>query len=159
VDRFDTWLNAQQGRRRLALIAVTGYVPTVMVGFYSWLCLAPWAGGTFRGPTLSAFAVCAILAVPAAVGLSAVGAMLYARQARNPRGKQAVPPFLMWRMIAAFWLMLASSLSATFVADQGSSTASHRVLAGLQLIFAVAVIGLFVETLRYRRRFARARIE
>lgn len=159
MDRFDTWLNTQRGWRRLALIAVAGYAPTVMVGFYSWLCLGLWAGGASQGRTLSAFAICAILAVPAAACLSAVGAMLYARQARNPRRKQALPPFLMWRMTALFSLMLASSLSATFVADQGSSTASHRVLAGLQLIFAVAVIALFVETLRYRRRFARARIE
>lgn len=159
MDRLDTWLNAQRGWRRLLLIAVAGYAPTVMVGFYSWLCLGPWAGGTFRGPTLSAIAICAILAVPAAVGLSAVGAMLYARQARNPRRKQASPPFLMWRMAALFWLMFTSPLSATFAAYQGSSTASHRVLGGLQLISAVAVITLFAETLRYRRHLARARIE
>jgi hypothetical protein len=70
-----------------------------------------------------------------------------------------VLPFLMWRTTALFWLMLATSLSATLVADQSSSAASHRLLSGLQLIFAIAVVALAVEVLRYRRRFARARIE
>jgi hypothetical protein len=159
VDRLDTWLNAQRGWRRLALTAAAGYAPLVMVGFYSWLCLGLWAREGFRDPTLAALAVCAILAVPAAVGLSSIGAMLYARQARNPRRKKAPLPFLMWRMTALFWLMLVSSVSGTFATDQGSSTATHRDVGGLELVFAIAVIAMFLETLRYRRRFTRPRID
>jgi hypothetical protein len=159
VDRLDTWLNAQRGWRRLALIGATLYAPTFMTGFYTRLCLGLWAGGASRGPTRPALAIGAILAVPAALGLGSVTAVIHARNARNPNRKQPLLPFLMWRTTALFWLMLATSLSATLVVDQSSSAASHRLLGGLSLIFALAVIALTVEILRYSGRFARARIE
>ena len=159
MDRFDTWLNAQRGWRRLALIGAALYAPTFMVGFYTWLGFDLWAAGASGDPTWPALALCVVLAAPVAVGLGSISAMIYARQARNPGRKKGLLPFLMWRTTALFWLMLATSLSATLVADHGSSTTTHRLLGGLQLLFAIALFALCVEILRYSRRFARARIE
>jgi hypothetical protein len=161
VDRLDTWLNAQRHWRRLALIGATLYPPTVLIGFSSWLGFDLWATGASPDPTLPALAICAIvvLAVPVAVGLGSVRVVIYAREARNPRRKKALPPFLMWRTTALFSLMFATSLLAMLVANQDSLTTAHKILDGLQIIFAIGVIALAVETLRYSRRFARARIE
>jgi hypothetical protein len=79
VDRLDTWLNAQRGWRRLALIGATLYAPTFMTGFCAWLCVGLWAGGAAQGPTLPALAIGAILAVPAALGLGSATAAIRAR--------------------------------------------------------------------------------
>jgi hypothetical protein len=163
VDRFDTWLNAQRGWRRLALIGAALYAPTVTIGFCSWLGFELWAAEASPDPTLSALAICAIvlLGVPVALGLGSVRELIYAREARNPRRKKALPPFLTWRNTALFWLMFATFLLATRVADRGSGplTTGHRVLVGLQLFFAIALIAVCVETLRYHRRLARTQIK
>jgi hypothetical protein len=141
VDRFDTWLNAQRGWRRLAIVGVAWYWPTAAIGFWLLLFSRTWLPAP--KPVLVAIAV---LALPAAGGLGSVMAANYSRRARNPKRKKGLPPFFMWRQIALPWVLFAG-LSATSVAPR------NHAVPGLQMISGVIVIALAVETYRYSRRF------
>jgi Na+/phosphate symporter len=157
VDRLDAWLNAQRGWRRRAIIVAAFDPPTALLGISVSLFIDLWAAGPSGGPALPALAISAIavLALPVAAGLGSVMAVIHARRAANPRRNRRQPPFFMWRMIAALWLMLSTELCATLLQTLGRPTTGHRVLAGLQLILAIALIPLWVETVRYSRRFTR----
>jgi hypothetical protein len=150
VDRLDTWLNAQRGWRRLAVIGVAWYWPTVWIAFFLWV---------FPRTSLPVLVIVAIaiLALPAAVGLGSIMAVIYSRRARNPKRKKGLAPFFTWRQILLPWLLIPTLLNATLLNTQGRPTPDERVLALLQVIFAIAIFALVLETWRYSRRFTRPR--
>jgi NADH:ubiquinone oxidoreductase subunit K len=150
VDRLDTWLNAQRGWRRLATIGVAWYWPTV------WIAFCFWVFPRTSLPVLVIVAI-AILALPTAVGLGSIMAVIYSRRARNPKRKKGLAPFFMWRQIVLPWLLIPTLLNATLLNTQGRSTPDERALAFLMIIFSIAIIALALETYRYSRRFTRPR--
>jgi hypothetical protein len=139
VDRLDTWLNAQRGWRRLALIGVAWYLPVFCLGFCLSVFLPAWP--PTPNPVLVAIA---LLALPGSVGLGSILAALHSRRARSPKRKKGLPPFLMWRQIALPWV-LAAGLATTRVANQ--------VAPGSLMISAIIIFALAVENWRYARRF------
>jgi hypothetical protein len=148
VDRLDTWLNEQRGWRRLAVFAMAWYWPTVWIAFFFWV---------FPRTSLSVIVIVAIamLALPAAVGLGSIMAVIYSRRARNRKRKKRLGPFFMWRQILLPWLMIPTLLNATLLNTQGRPTPDERVLVLLQVIFSIAIFALALETWRYSRRFTR----
>jgi hypothetical protein len=155
VDRLDTWLNAQRGWRRLAIIGVASYMPTFCLGFcVSGFCILAFSSSLPPMPVAAIVAI-AILAFPAAVGFGSIMAVIYSRRARNPKRKKGLPPFFMWRQIALPWLLIPTLLNATLLNTQDRSTPDERALALLQVIFSIAMIALALETWRYGRRFTR----
>ena len=157
MDRLDTWLNGQRGWRRLAIIGVSSYMPTVCLGF----CLMGFRILAFSSSLppmpVAAIVAIAVLAIPAAVGFGSIMAVIYSRRARNPKRKKGLPPFFMWRQIALPWLLIPTLLNATLLNTQDRSTPDMRALALLQVISSVAIIALALETYRYSRRFSRPR--
>jgi hypothetical protein len=149
VDRLDTWLNAQRGWRRLAIIGVATYAPIACLVF---ACLGFFSLLSSSGPPVPVGAVVAIavLAVPAAVGLGSITARIYSLRARSPKRRKGWPPFLMWRQISLLWMILAGIATAPLVPP------GNRAIALVHLIFAILVIPLAAETYRYSRRFTRA---
>jgi hypothetical protein len=77
VDRLDTWLNAQRGWRRLAIIGVATYAPIACLIF---ACLGFFSLLSSSGPPVPVGAVVAIavLSAPAAVGLGSITARVAA---------------------------------------------------------------------------------
>jgi hypothetical protein len=148
VDRLDTWLNAQRGWRRLTIIGVATYAPIACLSF---ACLAFFSLLSSSGPSVPVRAVVAIavLALPAAVGLGSITAMIYSRRARSPKRRKGLPPFLMWRQIALPWMILAGIATAPLTPP------GNRTIALVHLIFALLVVPLAAENYRYSRRFTR----
>jgi amino acid transporter len=149
VDRLDTWLNAQHGWRRLTIIGVASYAPIACLSFG---CLDFFSLLSSSGPSVPVRAVVAIavLAVPAAVGLGSITAMIHSRRARSPKRRKGWPPFLMWRQTALLWMILAGIVTAPLTPP------GNRTIALVHVIFAILVIPLAAETYRYSRRFTRA---
>ena len=83
MDRFDTWLNAQRGWRRLTIVAVAFYAP---IGCLSFGCLAFCSLFSSSRPSVPVPTVVAIadLALPAAVGVP-LGAETYRYSRRFTR--------------------------------------------------------------------------
>jgi MFS family permease len=156
MDRLDTWLNAQRGRRRLAVIGVSSHMPTFCLGFCVLGFCVLGSSSSLPMPVAAIVAI-ALLAIPAAVGFGSIMAVIYSRRARNPRRKKGLPPFFMWRQIALPWLLIPTLLNATLLNTQDRSTPLERALALLQVISSIAIIALALETYRYSRRFARSR--
>ena len=98
MDRLDTWLNAQRGWRRLALIGLATYAPIACLGFGILGFFALFELILAFGA--AAIVAIAALALPAAVGLGSISAAIYSRRARNPKRRKGQPPFFMWRFIA-----------------------------------------------------------
>ena len=77
MDRLDIWLNAQRGWRRLAVIGVSSYMPTVCLGF---CVMGFWILGVSSSlppmPVAGIVAI-ALLAIPAAVGLGSITAVAF----------------------------------------------------------------------------------
>jgi hypothetical protein len=156
VDRLDTWLNAQRGWRRLAIIGVAWYWPTVCLGFcVSGFCTLAFSSSWPSMPALAIVAI-AILAIPASVGVGSIMAVIYSRRARNPKRNKGLPPFLMWRQIAVPLVLLPTIAATTLTADHGPPATGGPRLAGLQMISGIIVIVLAVENYRYGRRFTRS---
>jgi hypothetical protein len=150
VDRLDTSLNAQRGWRRLAIFGMAWYLPIFLIAF----CVVVFPGSPT--PVLAVVAI-AILALPTAVGLGSIMAVVYSWRARNPRRKKGLAPFFMWRQMALPWLLIPTLLNATLLSAQGRSTPDDRALALLQVISSIAIFALALETYRYSRRFTRPR--
>jgi hypothetical protein len=155
VDRLDTWLNAQRGWRRLAIIGVASYAPIACLCF-ACLGFSLLSSSEPSIPVPAVLAI-AILAIPAAVGVGSITAVIYSRRARNPKRKKGLLPFLMWRQIALPWLLIPTFLNAILLNTQDRSTLDERALALLQLVSSIAMIALAFETWRYSRRFTRPR--
>jgi hypothetical protein len=139
MDRLDTWLNAQRGWRRLALIGVAWYVPTACLCFCLSVFVPSWPPPTPR-PFLGGIA---LLALPGSVGFGSIMAALHSRRARSPKRKKGVPPFFMWRQIALPWVL---------VAGLAIGRMDRRDLVVFQMTSAVIVVALAVENSRYARR-------
>ena len=148
MDRLDTWLNAQRGWRRLAIIGVATYAPIACLVF---ACLGFFSLLSSSGPPVpvGAAVAIAVLAVPAAVGLGSITARIYSLRARSPKRRKGWPPFLMWRQISLLWMILAGIATAPLVPP------GNRAIALVHLIFAILVIPLAAESYRYSRRFIR----
>jgi hypothetical protein len=147
VDRFDTWLNAQRGWRRLLLMIATWYASTLL------LCCSVWMLSTseFALPALDA-TVIAVLAIPATICLGSAMAANYARRARNPRRKKGQPPFFMWRTAVGLWLIPLDLLIGF-----GPLREHHRTVFVLEMILVGGYLLLVAETRRYTDRFTRPR--
>jgi hypothetical protein len=157
MDRLDTWLNAQRGWRRLAIIGVSSYMPTVCLGFCVMVFCILGFGSSWPPMPVAAIVALAVLAIPAAVGFGSTLAVIYSRRARNPKRKKGLPPFFMWRQIALPWLLIPTFLNAILLNTQDRSTPDVRALALLQVISSIAMLALALETWRYGRRFTRPR--
>ena len=157
MDRLDIWLNAQRGWRRLAVIGVSSYMPTVCLGFCVMGFWILGVSSSLPPMPVAAIVAIAILAIPAAVGLGSIMAVIYSRRARNTMRKKGLPPFFMWRQIALPWLLIPTLLNAILFNTQDRSAPDVRALALLQVISSIAIIALAVETYRYSRRFTRPR--
>jgi hypothetical protein len=158
VDRLDTWLNAQRGRRRLAIIAIAWYISGVLIGLSAYIVVANssyLAGAAWTPMPTVAIVAITVLAAPAGVGIGLMADASYARKARRPNRKKGLPPFLMWRQIALPWLLIPTELTAMFAGDQGLPRSDREALALTQVVFAVALIALSVELWRYSRRFTK----
>jgi uncharacterized membrane protein len=81
--------------------------------------------------------------------------MLYARQARNPRRKQALPPFLMWRTTVGVWLLSFELLITVFVPLRWR----HKPVFVLAMILLGGYLLLLIETRRYPDRFTGPRAD
>jgi hypothetical protein len=157
MDRLDARLNEQRGWRRLAVIGVSSYMPTVCLGFcVMGVCILGFSSSLPPMP-VAAIGAIALLAIPAAVGFGSIMAVIYSWRARNPNRKRGLPPFFMWRQIALPWLLIPTLLNATLLNTQDRSTPDERALALLQVISSIAIVVLALETWRYSRRFSRPR--
>ena len=157
MDRLDTWLNEQRGWRRLAVIEVSSYMPTVCLGFcVMGVCILGFSSSLPPMP-VAAIGAIALLAIPAAVGFGSIMAVIYSRRARNPKRKKGLPPFFMWRQIALPWLLIPTFVNAILLNTQDRSNPDVRALALLEVISSIAMIGLALEIWRYGRRFTRPR--
>ena len=157
MDRLDTWLNEQRGWRRLAIIGVSSYMPTVCLGFCVMGFFILGFSSSLPPMPVAAIVAIAVLAIPAAVGLGSIMAVIYSRRARNRKRKKGLPPFFMWRQIALPWLLIPTFLNAILLNTQDRSTPDVRALALLQVISSIAMIALALEIWRYGRRFSRPR--
>jgi len=150
VDRLDTWLNAQRGWRRLLLMIATWYGSTLV------LCRGVWGLSTseFTLPTLDAIVI-AVIAVPGTVCIGLALAANYARSTRNARRKKGQPPFFMWRMTVAQWLLSFALLTTVFI----PLYSHHKTVFALQMISLAGFYLLILEIRRYTDRFTRPRAD
>jgi hypothetical protein len=144
VDRLDTWLNAQQGWRRLTIVGVAFYAP---VGCLAFACLGFFVLASSSSIPVPAVVAIAVLTLPAAIGLGLILDAVHSRRARSPKpGKKPRPPFFMWRQTALLWTILAG-MGTTPLTPPG-----NRAIAIAHIILAILVIPLAAENYRYARR-------
>jgi hypothetical protein len=160
VDRLDTWLNAQRGRRRLWLVCLNAYPAAV--------CIAVIVMGsqnlTGRQPPGIALIFWSLaLAVPGALplgGLILLTRQRYERRARA-RGKFE-PPFFLWRMTGYIFLLATAITIQQFgIAQPPGWQHERHVLDLISLVFLACAMILLLDGLRYThrlRRLARGRL-
>ena len=156
MDRLDTWLNAQRGRRRLVLIGISWYLWAVLLGFSAYAVVSSWAslsGASWTPVPIVAVVAIAVLAVPAAVWSGSMAAAIHAWKARRPNRKKGLPPFFMWRQMVLPLLLVPTEMNATFAVDPGMPISDRKALLLVQVVSCVAIIVLAAEVWRYSRRF------
>jgi hypothetical protein len=148
VDRLDTWLNAQRGWRRLLLMIATWYGSALVLGRGVW----GLSTSEFALPALDSIVI-AVLALPGAVCIGSVMAVIYARHTRSPKRKKGQPPFFMWRTTLGLWLLSFDLSITVFLPTPGH----HRSILVLAMVFLGGYLLLLLETRRYMDRFTRPR--
>jgi hypothetical protein len=150
VDRLDTWLNAQRGWRRLALLWLQLYLPSALIinAYLSWRNLfAEQTSGTELVWLLT-------LPFPCAAVLIGPRLLAQARMERRARKRGSfLPPLLSWRF-TGFLLFLAAEmiLPAIAVANPFGWKHQHRLVGMIMFICAICFIVLSLENVRYIRR-------
>jgi hypothetical protein len=150
VDRLDTWLNAQRGWRRLALLWLQLYLPSILI------INAYLSGRNLVAEQTSGTELVWLLALPFPCAAVLIGPVLLAQARRERRARKRgsfSPPLLSWRF-TGFFLFLAAEMTipTIAVANTFDWKQQHRLVGMIALICSICLIVMFLENFRYIRR-------
>ena len=157
MDRLDTWLNAQQGWRRYALVSLQSYGPSVlMVNAY-----LGWRDLPSGQPSQTQYAWLLALAIPCAAALAGPALLLRTASERRIRRRAGfVAPGLSWRVTGMLLLLASSTTLMTFIDGHSQGwKQQHDGLWTVVLILPVCSFALGLEGFRYARRIRRLAVQ
>jgi hypothetical protein len=147
VDRLDTWLNAQRGWRRFALLMVQIGPIAVLLAF----CVVG-AWGPSLPPLGLAFAGVVALGLAGAALLCVLQLWLHARRGRDDRKNQV--PLLTWRAIVYSPVMMGPFILIVSLSNAPPvwHRQHHRALDIAFLILLPGMLFVSWERARYQKR-------
>jgi MFS family permease len=147
VDRLDTWLNAQRGWRRFALLMLQIGPIAVLLAF---CCVG--ASGRSLPPLSLAFAGVVAVGLVGAALLSLLRLWLHARRGRDDRKKRV--PLLTWRAMAYTPVMMGPFILIVILSNASPEwhQQHQHALDIAILIFFPCMIFVMIEQSRYMKR-------